>query len=80
MTENPVVVDGMAQIFSDWVDFGIDGFRIDTVKHVNMEFWQSWTQQVMDHARATGKDDFFMFGEVYDATRRRPARTSGTPT
>ena len=67
MTENPVVVDGMAQIFSDWVDFGIDGFRIDTVKHVNMEFWQSWTQQVMDHAHATGKDDFFMFGEVYDA-------------
>jgi len=67
MTENPVVVDGMADIFSDWVDFGIDGFRIDTVKHVNMEFWQSWTQQVMDHARATGKDDFFMFGEVYDA-------------
>ncbi len=71
MTENPVVVDGMAQIFSDWVDFGIDGFRIDTVKHVNMEFWQSWTQQVMDHARATGKDDFFMFGEVYDADATR---------
>ena len=67
MTENPVVVDGMADIFSDWVDRGIDGFRIDTVKHVDLEFWESWTAQVMDHARATGKDDFFMFGEVYDA-------------
>jgi pullulanase-type alpha-1,6-glucosidase len=67
MTENKTVVDGMADVFEDWVDFGIDGFRIDTVKHVNMEFWQSWTTQVMDHARAQGKDDFFMFGEVYDA-------------
>ncbi|ROS31404.1 pullulanase-type alpha-1,6-glucosidase [Cellulomonas sp. PhB150] len=67
MTENKTVVDGMADIFSDWVDVGIDGFRIDTVKHVNMEFWQSWSKQVMDHAHDVGKDDFFMFGEVYDA-------------
>ena len=34
------VVDGMTEIYQRWVDFGIDGFRIDTVKHVNMEFWQ----------------------------------------
>jgi len=74
MTENPVVVDGMAQVFSDWVDRGVDGFRIDTVKHVDMEFWESWTAQVMDHARAVGKDDFVMFGEVYegDAARTSP--------
>ena len=67
MTENKTVVDGMAKIFEDWVDVGIDGFRIDTVKHVNMEFWKSWTTQVMDHAHDEGKKDFFMFGEVYDA-------------
>ena len=34
---------GMEDIYKAWVDFGIDGFRIDTVKHVNMEFWQSFT-------------------------------------
>ncbi|TFD71835.1 pullulanase-type alpha-1,6-glucosidase [Cryobacterium sp. Hb1] len=67
MTENPAVVDGFIDIYKTWVDFGIDGFRIDTVKHVNLEFWQTWSTAVRDYAHAQGKPDFFMFGEVYDA-------------
>ena len=60
----------MDDIYKAWVDFGIDGFRIDTVKHVNMEFWKQFSPDVMNHAKAVGNDDFFMFGEVYDS---RPA-------
>ena len=42
-TERPEVVDGMIDIYQTWVtEVGIDGFRIDTVKHVNMEFWQQF--------------------------------------
>ena len=42
-TEHPEVVDGMIDIYQTWVeDFGIDGFRIDTMKHVNDEFWQEF--------------------------------------
>ncbi|MBC7591225.1 MAG: pullulanase-type alpha-1,6-glucosidase [Salinibacterium sp.] len=67
MTENPKVVDGFVDVYQDWVDFGIDGFRIDTVKHVNLEFWQTWSSEVLEYAEAKGKPDFFMFGEVYDA-------------
>ncbi|MCW3157007.1 alpha-amylase family glycosyl hydrolase [Micropruina sonneratiae] len=67
-TENPEVVQGMEEIYSTWADFGIDGFRIDTVKHVNTEFWQQFAPTVLDHARASGNDDFFMFGEVYDSS------------
>ncbi len=67
MTENPAVVDGFAQVYQTWIDLGIDGFRIDTAKHVNFEFWQGWTTQVLDYAHSKGKSDFFMFGEVYDA-------------
>lgn len=67
MTEHPKVVDGFVDVFQDWVDFGIDGFRIDTVKHVNLEFWEKWTSGVLDYAHAKGKEDFFMFGEVYSA-------------
>lgn len=66
MTENPKVVDGMIEVYDHWVDFGVDGFRIDTVKHVNFEFWQTWTKAVMSHAHKIGKRDFFMFGEVLD--------------
>lgn len=66
-TERPEVVEGMGEVYKSWVDLGIDGFRIDTVKHVNMDFWKKFSPDVMAHAKAIGNDDFFMFGEVYDA-------------
>lgn len=67
MTEHPTVVDGFVDVYQQWIDLGIDGFRIDTAKHVNFEFWEQWSTQVLDYAHAAGKPDFFMFGEVYDA-------------
>ena len=67
-TEQPKVVDGMTDIYKKWVDFGIDGFRIDTVKHVNTAFWQKFAPAIQAEAKATGKPDFFMFGEVYDSS------------
>lgn len=73
MTEHPTVVDGFIDVYQGWIDLGIDGFRIDTVKHVNFEFWEQWTTEVLDYAHAQGKPDFFMFGEVYDAD---PAKLS----
>ncbi|HKG49589.1 MAG TPA: alpha-amylase family glycosyl hydrolase [Actinomycetales bacterium] len=64
-TENPKVVNGFVDIYSAWIrDFGIDGFRIDTMKHVNDEFWQKFGPGIVKYARAHGKPDFFMFGEV----------------
>nr|WP_234024434.1 pullulanase-type alpha-1,6-glucosidase [Streptomyces sp. HGB0020] len=67
-TERPEVVSGMEKIYQRWVrDFGIDGFRIDTVKHVNMEFWTQWATALDTYAAAHGRKNFFMFGEVYSA-------------
>jgi pullulanase-type alpha-1,6-glucosidase len=66
-TEQPQVVDGMTKIYEKWVDFGIDGFRIDTVKHVNTEFWQKFAPAIARRAEQDGNKDFFTFGEVYDA-------------
>jgi glycosidase len=66
-TERQEVVEGMTEIYRTWLDFGIDGFRIDTVKHVNLEFWQEFAPGMAEHAAAAGRDDFFMFGEVFDA-------------
>jgi glycosidase len=69
-TEHPAVVDGMIEIYKGWIrDFGIDGFRIDTMKHVNDEFWQRFGPEVLAYARAQGKPEFFMFGEVADGTK-----------
>ncbi|WP_226966696.1 pullulanase-type alpha-1,6-glucosidase [Streptomyces phaeolivaceus] len=67
-TERPEVVSGMEKIYEKWVrDFDIDGFRIDTVKHVDMEFWTQWATALDKYAAERGRDDFFMFGEVYSA-------------
>lgn len=67
MTEDPRVLAGFVDVYSDWMDRGVDGFRIDTVKHVNPEFWRGFTAGLDAHAAELGRDDFFVFGEVYDA-------------
>ncbi|MEU6139163.1 pullulanase-type alpha-1,6-glucosidase [Streptomyces sp. NPDC047081] len=67
-TERPEVVSGMERIYERWVrDFDVDGFRIDTVKHVDMEFWTQWATALDNYAAQHGRKDFFMFGEVYSA-------------
>ena len=69
MTENPRVVDGFIDIFGDWIDrFGVDGFRIDTARHVNPEFWQKFTPAILAKAKAKGIPNFHIFGEVYKDT------------
>jgi alpha-amylase len=69
-TEHPRVVRGMIDVYKTWIrDFGVDGFRIDTMKHVDDEFWQKFGPEVLDYARSQGKREFFMFGEVFDTTR-----------
>ncbi|WP_296818587.1 alpha-amylase family glycosyl hydrolase [Brevundimonas sp.] len=83
MTENPRVVDGFIDIFGWWIDeFGIDGFRIDTAKHVNPEFWQAFVPAMQARAAARGIPNFYVFGEVYDleaAGLARQTRIAGLP-
>ncbi|WP_017668731.1 alpha-amylase family glycosyl hydrolase [Sandarakinorhabdus sp. AAP62] len=64
-TEHPRVLDGMIQIYGDWIDrLGIDGYRVDTAQHVNPEFWQRFVPGIMARARAAGIPNFHIFGEV----------------
>ena len=66
MTENPLVVGGMIDIFKGWIEnYGVDGFRIDTARHVNPEFWQHFAPAMEATAKANGIPNFTQFGEVY---------------
>lgn len=68
MTEHPAVVEGMISIFSDWISrYRLDGFRIDTAKHVNIEFWRAFNAAILAHASALGIDHFTLFGEALHA-------------
>jgi neopullulanase len=82
-TEHPRVVEGFIEIYGDWIDrFGIDGFRIDTAKHVNPEFWQAFVPAMLARAEARGIPNFHIFGEVYDhdpAALARHTRVDGLP-
>lgn len=65
-TEHPRVVQGMIDIFAQWLESGADGYRIDTMRHVNNEFWQAFSPAIRARARALGRPDFIQFGEVYN--------------
>jgi glycosidase len=68
-TEHPRVLEGMIDIYTSWIKrFGIDGFRIDTAKHVNPEFWQAFVPAMLEAAKAEGIPNFLIFGEVYSAS------------
>ena len=69
MTEHPTVVNGFVDVYEDWIDLGIDGFRIDTAKHVNFEFWEQWADR---GARLRPRQRQARLLHVRRGLRRRP--------
>ena len=68
-TEQPRVADGLAAIYADWIRrYRIDGFRVDTARHVNRAFFHRWVPRIRSAARAAGVRDFELFGEVFDSS------------
>ena len=66
-TEDPDVVAALTNAYLEWIlKTDIDGFRIDTIKHVGMDFWQSFEPAVRQRLAAAGKTNFLMFGEAFD--------------
>ena len=66
-TDLPEVRQALIDVFAYWIEaIDIDGFRIDTVKHVEHDFWLQFGTAMRDYATAIGKENFFMFGEVFD--------------
>lgn len=67
-TEHPQVLAGMIEIYAAWIKkYKFDGFRVDTVKHVNIEFWRAFVPAMHEAARQAGLPHFFIFGEVFSA-------------
>ena len=65
-TEQPAVVDGLAQVYGDWIRrTKVDGFRIDTARHVDRAFFKVWAPKILAAARLAGVPDFELFGEVF---------------
>lgn len=82
-TERPDVRAAMINAFARWIRYAdFDGFRIDTLKHVDHEFWQVFGEGIRKYVRGeftegqapyygvpkltVPKKNWFMFGEAFD--------------
>ena len=78
-TETAYVRTNMVEIFKYWIGVAdVDGFRIDTVKHVDIGFWQAFNPAIRAYAASIGKTNFFQFGEVYDGGEGKCGYYTGT--
>lgn len=59
--ENPQLQDYLINSYLYWIEQGADAFRIDTIKHVPHQFWQTMAQRIRGV-----KPQFYMFGESFD--------------
>ncbi len=73
-TENPVVAQYLIDAYNRYIDMGVDGFRVDTVKHVSR---LSFNKYYIPAWKERGGENFFIFGEV--CTRYRQIWNNGTP-
>lgn len=65
MTEHPRVIAGMIAIYADWIRrYHIDGYRIDTARHVDPAFWRAFIPAIRKVAAEEGLPHFAVFGEV----------------
>ncbi|MFZ5617719.1 MAG: alpha-amylase family glycosyl hydrolase [Pseudomonadota bacterium] len=75
LTEDPRVVEGFIDIYGAWIEkYRIDGFRIDTARHVGPEFWQAFSKAMIERAAGIGIPHFYIFGEAYSPNAAGLAR------
>ncbi|CAB4708931.1 unannotated protein [freshwater metagenome] len=68
-TEKPVVYNGWADVYGQWIkNYGFSGFRVDTAKHVDTEFFKNWQPLILQKAKKAGISNFTIFGEVTNPT------------
>ncbi len=63
----PEVLDTLIKIYKYWISVSdVDGFRIDTVKHMEDSAVAIFCNAIREYAHTVGKHRFFLFGEIVD--------------
>ena len=66
-TEKPVVYQGWGDVYGSWIEkYGFVGFRVDTARHVDDEFFKNWSPLINQRAASAGIKNFTIFGEVWE--------------
>jgi len=61
----------LSEVYKFWIAFAdIDGFRVDTVKHMDLGATRFFTSVIHEFAQSIGKEDFYLIGEITGGRRR----------
>lgn len=64
----PDVLDTLIKVYKHWIDVAdVDGFRVDTVKHMEDSSVAIFCNAIREYAQRVGKHRFFLFGEIMDS-------------
>jgi glycosidase len=59
------VLDALIKAYKYWIAIAdVDGFRLDTVKHMESSATAIFCNAIREYARSIGKQNFFIFGEI----------------
>ena len=66
---NPAVLDYFVAAYSQWLEQGVDAFRIDTIAHMPNAYWKEFSDRIREK-----RPGLFMFSEnfAYDADAIAP--------
>jgi len=65
-TELPAVRQDMVTIFQALIAAtDCDGFRVDTARHIEMAFWETFLPAIRNYCSSIGKTNFIMFAEAW---------------
>jgi glycosidase len=63
--KNSLVLSDLVRVYKYWIAAAdIDGFRIDTVKHMEHSATAIFCNAIREYAKRIGKSNFFLFGEI----------------
>ncbi len=55
----------LCQVYKYWIALtDVDGFRIDTVKHMEIDATRYFASVIKEYAQSLGKENFFLVGEI----------------
>lgn len=85
--ENSPAFKAIVENAQIWIDAGIDGFRLDAVKHIyhnefsdeNPEFLKKFYEAVNDYYRQSKDHDIYMVGEVFSGYEQVAPYYKGLP-
>jgi len=61
----------LCQVYQFWIAFAdIDGFRVDTVKHMDLGATRFFASVIHEFAQSIGKENFYLIGEITGGRRR----------